>query len=72
MADACNALQAVVDRDGAVLDSAAGPRAHPALIELRQCSITLSRLVTALRVPLGDAEDGDRPQLRSIRGVYGG
>ncbi len=47
--------------------------AHPALTESRQQSITLARLLAALRLPAG--EDGgelSRPQRRGgARGVYG-
>ena len=46
---------------------------HPALTESRQQSITLARLLAALRLPAG--EDGgvlSRPQRRGgARGVYG-
>jgi hypothetical protein len=31
----------------------------------------LARLIVALRVPIGDAEDEGRTQRRGIRGVYG-
>jgi len=47
--------------------------AHPALVESRQQSITLARLLAALRMPSG--EQGDllpRPQRRGApRGAYG-
>jgi hypothetical protein len=47
--------------------------AHPAMIESRQQSITLARLLAALRLPAG--EDGGelaRPQRRGgARGAYG-
>jgi hypothetical protein len=64
-ADTCDDLQAIVDREGPMV---AG-RAHPALVELRQQKITLARLIVALRVPLGD-EDQGRTQYRGPRGVY--
>lgn len=47
--------------------------AHPAMVEARQQSLTLARLLAALRMPAG--EDGgqlQRPQRRGgARGVYG-
>lgn len=46
--------------------------AHPALVEARQQSITLARLLAALRLPAGDEADLSRPQRRGApRGVYG-
>ena len=45
-------------------------RAHPALVELRQQRIVLTRLIVALRVPLGEQGDMDRSQYRGPRGVY--
>ena len=43
---------------------------HPALVESRQQSITLSRLLASLRLPTG--EESDRPQRRGgARGSYG-
>ncbi len=52
-----------------------GDRANPALVELRQQRILLARLIVALRVPLGEAEDmvakgPARTQRRGARGVY--
>jgi len=69
VADACQELQSLVHRDGAMIDS----RANPALVELRQERILLARLLVALRVPLGAAEDEQpgRQQYRGTRGVYG-
>jgi hypothetical protein len=66
VADACDALQAILDDEGLM---AAG-RAHPALVELRQQRIVLARLIVALRVPLGESEADDRQQYRGARGVY--
>lgn len=46
--------------------------AHPALVESRQQSITLSRLLASMRLPSGDEADGSRPQRRGAsRGSYG-
>jgi hypothetical protein len=66
VADACEALQEAVDRDGLVV---AG-RPNALLTELRMQRILLARLVVALRVPIGDAEDEGRTQRRGVRGVY--
>jgi hypothetical protein len=55
VADICEDLQALVDRDGPLVASRLGePRAHPALVELRQQRIVLTRLIVALRVPVGE------------------
>jgi hypothetical protein len=46
--------------------------AHPALIEGRQQSITLSRLLASLRLPSGEEAGEHRPQRRgAARGSYG-
>ena len=73
VADTCAALQVVIDRDGVLIENRfREPVAHPATVELRQQRIVLTRLVVALRVPLGDQEQqhGARPQRRGARGVY--
>lgn len=68
-------LDSAVRRDGALVDSAQGTRAHPAAVEARQQRVTLARLLAALRLPAGDVGDeapGRRPQRRvGVRGVYG-
>ena len=57
------------DADGGpVLPVELGGKPHPCLAELRQERVLLARLLTALRVPIGD-EDA-RSQRRGIRGVY--
>jgi hypothetical protein len=69
VADACGSLQAVIDVEGVM----AGDHPHPALVELRQQSITLARLIVALRIPAADDAGGDakpRSQRRGTRGVY--
>lgn len=68
VADVCHDLQRLVDADGPMVDG----RAHPGLVELRAQRILLARLLVALRVPIGDAEDADsgRSQRRGLRGVY--
>ncbi len=42
----------------------------PEIVELRQQRIVLGRLLVALRMPLAGSEAV--PQLRSVRGFYGG
>jgi len=67
VADLCELLAGVVDREGPIV---AG-RAHAALVELRQQRILLARLVVALRVLMGDEDNaGERSQYRGVRGVY--
>lgn len=64
---AFGSLRVVVDRFGQ-------DQTHPLVVEARQSSIALARLVAALRLP-DDAVDGEeakRPQRRGIRGVYSG
>jgi len=69
-------LDAAVRRDGALINSPQGVRAHPAAVEARQQRVALARLLAALRLPAGgegDAQAGARPQRRAgVRGVYGG
>jgi hypothetical protein len=73
--DALTRLDHEVRRDGVLVDSPQGQRAHPALVEARQQRIALARLLAALRLPNGEADDrqaGARPQRRvGARGVYG-
>lgn len=74
VADVCADLQKRVQAEGTMTRDRLGEtRANPALVELRQQQILLTRLIVALRVPLGDqdgAPDG-RGQHRGTRGVYG-
>jgi hypothetical protein len=63
-------LDAAVRRDGPLVESPQGLRAHPAAVEARQQRIALARLLAALRLPAGD-EDEHRPQRRvGVRGVH--
>src|SRR4051794_18937795 len=68
-------LDAEVRRDGPMLESPQGRKAHPAAVEARQQRIALARLLAALRLPAGEAGDqqaGARPQRRvGVRGAYG-
>ena len=71
-ADACDALQTVLDAEGVMSESSQGVRTHPALTELRQQRVTFARLLTALRIPTGETSAGVRSQVRGgTRGVYG-
>jgi hypothetical protein len=75
VADVCDDLQAVVDAEGPLTANRLGERkAHPALTEIRQQRLVLARLLVALRVPLGEQEDEERPgrrsQRRGVRGFY--
>lgn len=71
--DTLDELDALIRRDGLVVASPQGPRAHPALVEARQQRITLARVLAALRLPDGAADESAvrRPQRRGgARGVY--
>jgi hypothetical protein len=73
-ADACADLEEVVRAEGRmVTDHLGNSRVNPAYVELRQSRILFARLLTALRVPLGEDQGDDaRPQSRpGMRGVYG-
>jgi hypothetical protein len=68
--DLLDGLEEAVRRDGPLLSSPQGQRAHPAAVEARQQRITLARLLAALRLP--DEEAAGRPGHRpaGARGVY--
>ena len=69
IADLCDTLQETLDAEGIMSTSSQGSRVHPAAVELRQQSVALARLLTALRIP---TEDDGRAQRRpGVRGVYG-
>lgn len=71
--DLLDRLDLEVRRDGPLVDSPQGMKPHPAAVEARQQSITLARLLNALRLPNGEEGDqqaGARPQRRpGVRGV---
>lgn len=70
--DLLDELDAAVRKDGALVSSPQGLKAHPAAVEARQQRIALARLLAALRMPAGEDEDSKRPQRRvGVRGVYG-
>lgn len=74
--DTIDALQAAIDADGPLIETRSGPKAHPAVVEIRQQRIVLARLLVALRVPIGDQEQPSkvdpvkRAQRRGTRGAY--
>ncbi len=69
--DALDALATITARDGLIVDTKAGPRAHPAAVEARQLRVTLARIVAALRLPADEDESAGREQRRGgARGVY--
>ena len=74
--DLLDELDAAVRRDGAIVESPQGTKAHPAAVEARQQRIALARLLAALRMPTGaederPADSLTRPQRKSgARGVY--
>ncbi len=57
----------------AVTTNSKGDQApHPAIVEARQQSLTLARLLASMRLPVGDEDDLTRPQRRgAARGSYG-
>lgn len=69
--DLCDRLQRVLDEDGPMSESSQGIRVHPAAVELRQQRITLARLLAALNVPSGEAEEPGGQRRGGARGVYG-
>ena len=72
-ADLLDELTEALDCDGAIHDTPQGARAHPAAVERRQQTVTLARLLAALRLPAG--ADGDHqaharpPRRQGVRGV---
>lgn len=73
--DELDQLHAVVQAEGTMVSTPAGPKVHPALIEARQLRLVLARILAALRLPGGDVGDhqaGARPQRRvGVRKPYG-
>ncbi|WP_299442627.1 terminase [uncultured Phycicoccus sp.] len=70
IADLCDTLQGTLDADGIMSESSQGTRVHPAAVELRQQGIALARLMTALRIPSGEASEGRAQARPGARGVY--
>lgn len=73
--DDLDRLAELVERDGMMVATKAGPRMHPGVVEARQLRIALARLLAALRLPDGEEGDesaGRRAQRRvGFRGPYG-
>lgn len=72
-ADFCDRLAAEAAQGPVTVTNHRGDRvASPAMVESRQQSITLSRLLASLRLPSGEQEGERRPQRRGAsRGSYG-
>ncbi|KGH43232.1 hypothetical protein IN07_24145 [Modestobacter caceresii] len=73
--DLLDRLDTEVRRDGPVIQTPQGLRAHPAAVEARQQRLTYGRLLAALRLPDDDTGDqpasSGRPQRRGgARGFY--
>ncbi len=73
--DLLSKLEEELRRDGVLVESPQGVKAHPAATEARQQRIALARLLAAMRLPQGEEGDqqvGARPQRRGgVRGTYG-
>lgn len=67
--DVLDELEQTVRDDGAMIDTQAGPKPHPAAVEARQQRLTLARLLAALRLP--DAPGEKRPRRPSGAGARG-
>lgn len=70
LADVCDTLQGTLEAEGIMSTSSQGSRVHPAAVELRQQSLALARMLTALRIPAGE-DDGRSQRRPGVRGVYG-
>ncbi|WP_373234859.1 terminase [Mycobacterium marinum] len=72
--DQLDALHAITERDGLVVEGPHGSKAHPALTAAQQQRICLARLAASLRLPAGEQDESSalrRPQRRgAARGVY--
>jgi hypothetical protein len=65
--DRIDQLEALIEKDGAL---GFGDKISPVVVESRQQQLLLAKFVIALRVP--DVDTDERPQRRSMRGVYMG
>ena len=69
-ADHVAALDAVLEAEGLMVPGRDGvPRAHPALVEVRQQRLVLTRMLAALRLPAEDSSARSQP--RGLRAAYG-
>jgi len=71
-ADRLDELAEIASTATAVVTNAKGDATpHPAIVEARQQSVVLTRLLASLRLPAGDEDDLGRPQRRgAARGAY--
>jgi hypothetical protein len=68
IADSLDKLQAEMVGVDVVMQSPQGAKIHPALVESRQQSLALAKVMASLRIPFGDEESV--PQKRSgVRGA---
>ena len=63
-ADVIDELQTIIDGEGLIIESSQGSRAHPALTELRQQQLLLTRLMRTLRLEFGTDEGAGRSPVR--------
>lgn len=71
--DALTELTERVRADGTIVSTPQGLRAHPALVESRQQDLVFAKLLTCLRIPLGEGDSkqgAPRLQHRGLRGVH--
>jgi len=70
--DRLDDLAEIAGASTAVTTNSKGDQApHPAIVEARQQSIVLTRLLASMRLPVGDEDDLTRPQRRGgARGAY--
>ena len=61
--DTLDRLQEQIDAGDVIVESPQGPKTHPAVVEFRQHSLSLAKVVASLRIPFG--EDELVPQQRS-------
>ena len=64
--DTVTRLERILAKEGLIVASPQGSKAHPALVEIRQQRTVFARLVASLRIPLSDAQEAGRlPQRRA-------
>ncbi len=68
VSDNLDRLQCEMATGSLVIESSQGSRIHPALVEARQQSLALAKIMASLRIPFG--EEDKQPQNRSgVRGA---
>ncbi len=72
VADRLDELAEIASTATAIVTSSKGDATpHPAIVEARQQSIVLTRLLASMRLPVGDEDDLTRTQRRGgARGAY--